>query len=699
MNTDIKAPVAKKVPHAIELHGSTIVDNYFWMRNLSDPDLMPHLQAENRFADDHMADTKQLQDKLYQEMRGRMEEADTSVPAKIGGWQYYSRTEAGKQYAVLCRRRDANAKEEIYLDINALAQGHEFYELGGTAISPDGNLLAYTYDNLGFRQYTLVVKNLVTGQILPVSTQRVTSLAWAADSKTLFFTTEDKTTKRSNQLYRITIDPNQRYSWFRRLFGWLWKRRNLQLVHEETDGFFNVNVSESRTGRFVYLTTSSLTTSEVSFIDAGKPDSDFRVIRERQPDVMYGVADDGKDFFIQTNKNALDGLLQKVPCDLSSPASEVLPHRPGIILRGIEVFADYLIVHESHNALPRVRIEDRHSGDVHYIAFPDAVYTVDSGTNAEFVTDTLRLHYQSMVSPPTVYDYDLKARKLTTLKVETVKGYDASLYHSERIFATVRDGTLVPMSLVYKKDLKRDGTRPCHLYGYGSYGISIPPTFSSERLSLLDRGVIFTIAHVRGGSEKGEQWRLDGKMKKKMNTFFDFIDCADHLVKLGYTSHDRLTIEGGSAGGLLMGAVLNLRPDIAKAALVEVPFVDCMNTMLDESLPLVVAEFEEWGNPKILADYEYMRQYVPYENIRAVSYPAMLVRTALHDSQVGYWEAAKYVAKQRELRTDKNPLLFKIMLETGGHSGASGRFDALKDVAYDYAFLLKQVADAAWNVA
>lgn len=670
----VAPPVAKKVPHVVSLHGQDVVDDYAWMRNLpvQDPDLIPHLEGENAHALSYMADTIDLQETLYQEMRSRIKEADQTVPARRGRWFYYSRTEEGKQYSITCRRSvKAGSPEEIILDVNVLAEGSSFFQLGSVAFSPSGNFVAYTYDNKGFRQYTLVVKNLRNGKVLDTTAERVTSVVWASDNKTLFYTSEDAVTKRSNRLYRHKVG-----------------NKGHELVWEEPDEFFGVHVSKTRTGAFIYLNTSSHTTASSAYIRADKPLSKFKQILPQQHMVTYEVDDDGKNFYILTNEQAKDFRLLKAPARSPSKWKEVLAHRPGIKIEGVDVFADYLIVFETDQGLGKIRIQKLSTGAVHYIDFPEPAYAVSGAANHEFDTAVYRFSYNSMVTPPSTFEYDLESRSTTVLKTQEVKGYDLTAYKCERIFATAADGTLVPVSLVYKGDLS--ASRKCHLYAYGSYGITIPTGFSSARVSLLDRGYVYAIAHIRGGGDMGETWRDDGKLRKKMNTFTDFIACAEHLIAKGYTSREQLSIEGGSAGGLLMGAVLNLRPDLFKAAIVDVPFVDVINTMLDETLPLTVAEFEEWGNPKVEDDYNYMRLYSPYENIQAAHYPAMLVQSAFYDSQVPYWEPSKYTAKLRATKLDSNPLIYKISLEAAGHGGKSGRFDALKDVAFEYAFLLKQ---------
>jgi oligopeptidase B len=670
----VAPPVAKKVPHVVALHGQNIVDDYAWMRNLptQDPDLIPHLEAENAHAVSYMADTVDLQEKLYQEMRSRIKEADQSVAAQRGRWFYYTRTEEGKQYSIYCRRGlKPGSPEQVILDVNELAAAVDFFEVETIALSPSGNFLAYLYDDKGFRQYKLVVKNLRSGKILATTAERVTSVVWASDNKTIFYTTEDAVTKRSDRVYRHKIGSKRH-----------------QLVCEEADEFFGVHLSKTRTGFFIYLSTSSHTTASVSYIRSNSPLSPFKEILPRKHMVDYEVEDDGKNFYILTNDDAKDYRLLKAPCRTPSKWQEVLAHRPGIKLDGVDVFANFLIVFETDQGLDKIRITKLSTGEVHYVDFPEPAYALSGAANHIFDSEVYRFGYQSMVQPPSTFEYDLNKRTTEVLKTQEVKGYDPSAYHSERVFATASDGTLVPISLVYKNQLEKP--RQCHLYGYGSYGISIPSGFSSARVSLLDRGYIYAIAHIRGGGDMGETWRDDGKLRKKMNTFTDFIACAEHLIAEGYTTREQLSIEGGSAGGLLMGAVLNLRPDLFNAAIVDVPFVDVINTMLDESLPLTVGEFEEWGNPKVEADYNYMRLYSPYENIHAAHYPAMLVQSAFYDSQVPYWEPSKYTAKLRATKLDTNPLIYKIMLEAAGHGGKSGRFDALKDVAFEYAFLLKQ---------
>jgi oligopeptidase B len=675
-NTALSAPVAPKVPHTTAIHNEELIDNYSWMRNSEDPLLLPHLQAENAFHDAYMADTQALQDTLYREMRSRIKETDSSVPYKRGKWLYYSRTEEGKQYPKHCRKLDRRGSiEQVYLDVAELAAGLNFFQIGDLTISPSGNFLAYTVDTLGFRRYRLVVKNLRTGEILSDTAERVTSVVWAKDNKTLFYTTEDETTKRSDLLFRHRVGQQEHVR-----------------IFEEKDELYRLYLAKTRVGEFVYLYSASHETAEVSTIPADKPLSSFTVILPRKDKVRHSVLEDGKGYFyIATNDGAKNFKLVKTPVAKTSPENwhEIVGNRDHVLLTDLDVFDKHLVVYEKEGGLARIRVQDLESGYIHRVKFTEPAYSVEAGNNAEFKTKTLRLHYSSLVSPASTIAYDLESQKREVLKVVEVPGFDSSLYKSERIFATAPDGTQIPISLVYKKELKLDGGRHLHLYGYGSYGHAIDPSFGSNRFSLIDRGMIYAIAHIRGGNDLGEHWHDQGKLMEKMNTFTDFIACAQHLIAQKYTT--KITIEGGSAGGLLMGAVANLRPDLFHAVVSSVPFVDVINTMLDKTLPLTVGEYIEWGNPENEAAFRYIRTYSPYENIERKNYPAMLVRTALHDSQVGYWEPAKWVAKLRELKTDNNPLLLHVELKEGGHGGASGRFDYLREVASVQAFILKQL--------
>ena len=676
-NISIKPPVARKSPKTTTVHGDTLVDDYYWLREKSSPEVTSYLEAENAYTDAMMKATEPFQDALYKEMLGRIKETDVNVPYKNGAYFYYSRTEKGKQYPILCRKHGGlSAAEEVYLDLNELAIGQKFLGLGATAVSDDGNLLAYSIDTNGFRQYKLQIKDLRTGNVLGDSAERVTSLAWARDNQTVFYTTEDATTKRSNQLYRHRLGA-----------------AGTDLIFEEKDELFNIEAARSRSKAYIFVTSDSFDASEVRAIAADRPAEVPRVLLPREPKHRYYADHHGDSFYIRTNEGAKNFRLIAAP--VSDPAKknwrEVIPHRKDVMLADVDFFADYYVAYERKDGLPRLRAVEFATNESRDIEMPEPVYGVFPAAGPEYDTTVFRFNYVSFTTPSSVYDYDMRTRKRELLKqMEVLGGYNPALYQSERVFAAAADGTRIPVSLVYKKDLQRNGKRPMLLQGYGAYGISSSVNFSTPRLSLLDRGVIFAIAHIRGGGEMGEEWHDGGKMMMKKNTFTDFIAAAEHLIGQKYTASDRLIITGGSAGGLLMGAVLNMRPDLFKAAVVYVPFVDVMNTMLDESLPLTVGEFQEWGNPKVKAEYDYMRSYSPYDNIEAKKYPTILVRTSFNDSQVMYWEPAKYVARLRATKTDSNPLLFRIKLGGGGHGGASGRYDALKDTAFDYAFLLGQ---------
>ncbi len=675
-STPSQPPVAKKVPKTGTLHDDTRVDNYYWLREKSNPEVTAYLNAENVYTDALMKPTEAFQGTLYKEMLGRIKQTDLTVPYHLGKYFYYSRTEEGKQYPIHCRKRDeANAREEVTLDLNELARGHKFLGLGAYSVSDDGNLLAYTLDTTGFRQYTLHVKDLRTGQLFPEQIERVDAAMWAQDNRTLFYVTEDPVTKRSDKFFRHTLGSDKS-----------------DLVYEEKDELYDLSADRSRDKQFVFVTSASKTTSEVRFIPTDKPTSAPQIISPRQTDHEYYADHRGDSFYIRTNDNAKNFRVMTAPVNDPRKANwrEAVAHNPKVKLDDIDLFSNYLVISERENGLQYARIVDLRNNKAQRVEFTEPVYALAGEPNPEFNTNQFRFRYQSLVTPPSVFDYNMQTHERKLLKqTEVLGGYDATRYTSERVFATASDGTRVPVSIVYKKGTKRDGRSPLLLYGYGSYGISIPDTFSSSRLSLLDRGFTYAIAHIRGGGELGEEWRDAGKMMQKRNTFTDFISVAEHLIKEKYTTRDRLVIQGGSAGGLLMGAVTNMRPDLFKVVIAQVPFVDVINTMLDASLPLTVGEYLEWGNPNERAAYQYMKSYSPYDNIEAKEYPTMLVKTSLNDSQVMYWEPAKYVAKLRATKTDTHPLLFKVNMGAG-HGGASGRYDALKDLAFDYAFMLGQ---------
>ena len=676
-------PVARKVPTVDVVHGEVRQDDYFWLRQKDDPEVVAHLEAENAYTDAVVKPTAPFQEALYREMLARIKEDDQTVPYRRGRHFYYSRTETGKQYPIQCRRAERlDAPEEVTLDLNVLAEGHPFLSLGVYAVSDDGDLLAYSLDFTGFRDYTLFVKDLRTGALLSDRIDRVGAVAWSGDPATFFYVTEDDA-KRPYRLWRHRLGA-----------------ATDDLVDEERDELFRLHVWRARSRRWLFAASGSFTATEVRCLPAASPGGAWRLLLPREPDheyhVEHGLGPDGDVFYIRTNGGGRRNFrLVATPVDDPRPARwvELIPHRDDVMLEDVDVFAGHYVVHERENGLIRLRVTDLASGASHHVAFPEPTYEVDAEMNAEFLTSRYRLRYQSLVTPPSVFDYDVVARELSLLKrTEVLGGYDPARYRSERVFATAADGVRVPISLVTRTD-RPPGPGPLALAGYGAYGIPYPVNFSSTRLSLLDRGLTVAIAHVRGGGELGKPWHDAGRMLAKRNTFTDFVACAEFLVRAGYTAPDRLVIEGGSAGGLLVGAVLNMRPELFHAAVLRVPFVDVINTMLDTSLPLTVGEFEEWGNPKIRAHYEYMKTYCPYTNVAPQRYPAILVRTALHDSQVMYWEPAKWVAKLRATRTGDGALLFKINM-AAGHGGSSGRYDALRELAFDYAFILTTLGRA-----
>ncbi|HEY6553568.1 MAG TPA: S9 family peptidase [Vicinamibacteria bacterium] len=672
-----KPPVAKKIPKVDEVHGDRRVDDYFWLRDKKNPDVAAYLEAENSYADAVMKPTVPFQEALYKEMLARIKETDVNVPYRKGGFWYYSRTEQGKQYPIHCRKAGSlEAAEAITLDLNQLAMGQKFMSLGAYAVSDDSNLLAYSTDNTGFREYTLYVKDLRTGAVKETVAEKAGSVAWAADDKTLFYSVEEQETKRPYRIYRHVVGTDQH-----------------DLVYEEKDEAFNAGVWRTRSLRYLVISVGSHTTSEARYLPADQPAGEWRLVAPRIAEQEYDIDHHGDSFYIRANDTGRTYRLVKAP--VGSPGreswQEVVPTRPDVMLEGTDFFKSHYVLFERESGLPQLKVVDFASGASHRIAFPEPTYSASPGANAEFDTTTFRYTYQSLVTPSSTFDYDMEKRTSKLMKqVEVLGGYDPARYRSERLFATARDGVKVPVSLVYRKDLVKDGKAPIYLYGYGSYGFALPITFSSNRLSLLDRGAVFAVAHIRGGGDLGKPWHDEGRMLKKKNTFTDFIACAEFLLSEQYGSKDRLVIEGGSAGGLLMGAVTNLRPELWKAVVSKVPFVDVVNTMLDENLPLTVGEFEEWGNPKRKDEYEYIKSYCPYTNLAARAYPTILVKTSFNDSQVMYWEPAKYVARMRTLKTDQNPLILKTNM-AAGHGGASGRYDALREAAFDYAFILTQM--------
>jgi oligopeptidase B len=676
-----RPPVARTIAHVDTTHGDVRVDNYFWLRDdqRKDTAVINYLEAENRYAEAMMAHTAQLQERLYQEMRGRIKEDDLSVPERIGEYYYYERTEAGKQYPIYARKKGSlDAPEEVMLDLNQMAEGKRYLDVGNYEVSPDGRLLAFLVDTSGAERPTLMVKDLSTGRLLPDRIDSVNySLAWAADNRTLFYGTSDA----ANRPWRV----------WRHVLG-TDRAADVKLA-EEPDELFRVGVRLTKDRRYLLIAHTSFNAAEYRFLDAATPTGEWRLIRPREAGVEYSVEHHGGRFLIRTNEGAVNFKLVEAP--VADPRREiwrdVVPASDSVLLDGFDVFRNFLVLYQRSNAQRSIRVVKAATGESHVISFPEPVYTVRGGGNPEFDTDTLRFVYTSLVTPQSVYDYDMERRTRVLRKAtEVVGGYDPSRYGTERTWARAPDGVMVPLSIVYRKPLERDGRRPLLLYAYGSYGSSTDPTFSSNLLSLLDRGVVYAVAHVRGGQEMGRWWYDQGKLLNKKNTFTDFIAAAEYLVRERYTASDRLAIRGGSAGGLLVGAVLNLRPDLFRAAVADVPFVDVITTMLDASIPLTAGEWLQWGDPREPEAYRYMKSYSPYDNVERKDYPAILVTAGLNDPRVGYWEPAKWVARLRAMKTDGNPLLLRTNMGAG-HGGSSGRYDALREQAFRYAFILDQL--------
>ncbi|MCY0913654.1 S9 family peptidase [Massilia antarctica] len=674
-------PVAAKAAWQETRHGEVVTDDYRWLQKKEDPKVIAHLNAENAYTEAMTSDIAPLSDKLFAEIKGRMQEVDLSVPARIGKYYYYNRFEAGKQYPINCRRLaganlayDDKALEEILLNQNELAEGQKFFAVAGTFISPDESLLVYTTDTTGYRQFDLHVKDLKTGKLLADSVPRVNSVAWALDNKTIFFTQEDATTKRSDRLFRMTLGA-----------------KPVEVYHEPVEQF-NVQVEASRDRKFIVLDIGATDTSEVRMLPADQPNGKFRSVLGREKGHRYNVEHRNGELFITTNKDAKNFRIVRAPLATPGPKfwKELVKHDPAVMVREVDAFRDFLVVMEKSNALNRARIYSFKTKSWKTVQFDDPVYMATRMGTPAWDATSYRMAYQSPVTPSTVLDVDMASGERTVLKrTEVVGGYDPTRYESKRLWVAARDGVKVPLWAVYKKGVKFDGAAPLLLYSYGSYGIPTEAGFSISRISLLERGVIYVQAHIRGGTDMGEAWHDDGMLMKKKNTFYDFIDAADYLVKEKWTRPNRLIIQGGSAGGLLMGAVVNMRPELFHAVHAAVPFVDVMNTMMDASLPLTTGEYLEWGNPTEKAAYDYMRSYSPYDNIERKAYPAMLVTTGLNDSQVMYWEPAKYVAKLRAYKTDSNPLLLKTNMGAG-HGGASGRYNAVKEGAFNMAWMLSQ---------
>lgn len=669
-------PVAKREAKTGEMHGHKLLDPYFWLRDKENKEVIRYLNEENRYTELVMKDTEEMQKKLFEEMKSRIRETDLSVPEKIGSYLYYSRTEEGKQYRIHCRRLDkADALEEIIFDENKYAQGKPYFSLGVLKISPDHNLLAYSVDYSGAEKFELHILNLSTSFEFPeVIASTTYGMAWAEDNKTIFYTLMDET-GRADRIMKHQIGKPVEED---------------KLVYQEPDGQFWTGVGKTRDRRYIMISSSSSTTSEVRFVDADKPDQEFKLFRPREKGIEYGLEHQNGYFYILTNEKAVNFKVMKTPVDAISPENWVafIDHRPDVLIDEFDTFVGHIVVIEREKGLKKMRYFDLRKKSFVPIAFSEAVYNVRLDANPEYDTNIVRYRYTSLTTPESVYDYNMETGTAELKKQYEVLGsFRSEDYISERIYATATDGTQIPVSLVHRKDQSK-GIAPLYLTAYGSYGSSFDPYFSSIRLSLLDRGFTYAIAHVRGGQEMGRPWYDDGKLLKKKNTFTDFIACAEHLISKNYTDNRSLVINGGSAGGLLMGAVANMRPDIFKIVIADVPFVDVINTMSDPSLPLVREEYEEWGNPNEKEFFEYMLSYSPYDNIKEQNYPLMLVTAGLNDPRVSYWEPAKFVARLRATKTDGNTLLLKTNMDAG-HSGASGRYDYLKEIAFEYAFIFK----------
>lgn len=679
LNNTIIAPRATKKAKKLVKHKDVRIDNYYWLNDKENPEVIDYLNAENGYTKQVMLHTEAFQNDLFEEMKGRIKEDDTSVPYKYNGYWYVTRYEKGQDYPIYSRKKESlDAPEEIIFNCNDMAKGFAFFNLGSISISPDNTMASFSTDTVGRRQYTIQIKNLVTGEIYSDKILNTTSSStWANDNKTLFYCVKDEVTLRSNKIFKHKLHSG---------------KKDLEVYHENDDTF-NTFVYKSKSKKYMIIGSSSTQTSEYRFVNADTPDGEFKVFQKRKRDLEYSIAHYEDSFYIIANGDgATNFKLQKTSETKTEKKfwKDVIPHRKDVLLEDIEIFKDYLVVNERENGLNNLRVMSWDGKEDYYLPFESETYTTYIGNNPDFDSDVLRYSYNSLTSPSSVIDYNLRTKKSEIKKEQEVLGgkFNKENYESKRIWATARDGVKVPISLVYKKGVKLDGTSPLLQYAYGSYGSTIDPSFSSVRLSLLDRGFIYAITHVRGGEYLGRDWYENGKLLNKLNTFYDFIDCSKFLIKEKYTSKKHLYAYGGSAGGMLMGAIINMNPELYRGILAAVPFVDVVTTMLDDSIPLTTGEYDEWGNPNKLEFYNYMKSYSPYDNVESKAYPNMLVTTGLHDSQVQYWEPVKWVAKLRELKTDSNILLLHTDMDSG-HGGASGRFESLKEVALEYAFLLE----------
>ncbi|MDA0176707.1 Protease II [Mesoflavibacter sp. HG96] len=677
-STSLKAPIAKKIPKTLTIHNDQRIDDYYWLNQREDKDVLNYLTEENNYTEAVLKPTEAFQKSLFEEMKSRIKEDDQSVPYKFNGYWYITKFEEGKDYPIYTRKKETlDAKEEILFDCNLLAKDHAYFKLGGFSVSEDNTLATFSVDTVSRRQYTIFVKNLITGEVYNDKIENTTgSSTWASDNKTIFYAKKDPVTLRSDKIFRHQLGDSS---------------DNDKLVFEEKDDTFYTYVYKSKSRKYIIIGSSSTQTSEYQILPANQPTNQFKVFQPRVRDLEYSIAHYNDSFYIITNKDkATNFKVQKTNenSTLKENWVDVIPHRQDVLIEDIEIFKDYLVVNERKNGLNQLRIISWDKKEDYYLDFKSETYTANIGNNPDFDSQFLRYTFNSLTNPSSVIDYNFKTKEKTVKKEQEVldSNFDKNNYTSKRVWATARDGVKVPMSIVYKKGIKLDGTNPVLQYAYGSYGSTIDPYFSTIRLSLLDRGFIYVISHIRGSEYLGRPWYEDGKLLKKMNTFTDFIDCSKYLIENKYTSPKHLYAMGGSAGGLLMGAIINLNPELYNGVIAAVPFVDVVTTMLDDSIPLTTGEYDEWGNPNKEIYYNYMKSYSPYDNVQPINYPNLLVTTGLHDSQVQYWEPAKWVAKLRDQKTDKNLLLLKTDMDAG-HGGASGRFEALKEVALEYAFL------------
>lgn len=679
MSDKLQPPVAKIIPKTLEKHGDKRIDNYYWLNERENPEVIDYLNKENEYYQKSTAHTKQLQDELFLEMKGRIKEDDSSVPYLYNGYYYITRFEKGKDYPIYSRKKGSlDAKEEIMFDCNEMAKGHAYFNLSGISVSEDNKWVAFGVDLVSRRQYTIQIKNLQTGEILPVKLENTTGgSTWAGDNKTLFYTRKDAQTLRSDKIYKHTLGTDASTD---------------TMVFHEKDDTFNTFVYKEKSKKYLVIGSSSTLTSEYQILDAKNPNGEFKIFQKRTRGLEYSISHYGDSFYIVTNKDkATNFKLMKTPETATAAENwtDLIGHRKDVLLEGIEIFKDYLVVEERSNGLNKIQIRPWNGKGEYYLPFESETYTAYTTTNVDFDTEILRYGYQSLATPSSVIDFNMRTMEKKVLKEQEVLGgkFDKNNYIEERVWATAADGTKVPISIVYRKGIKKDGKNPLLLYAYGSYGATMDPYFSSTRLSLLDRGFIYAIAHIRGGEDLGREWYENGKLLKKINTFTDFIDCSKFVIAKKYTSPEHLYAEGGSAGGLLMGAIVNMNPELYNGVIAQVPFVDVVTTMLDDTIPLTTGEYDEWGNPNDKKYYDYMLSYSPYDQVKAQAYPNMYVSTGLHDSQVQYWEPAKWVAKLRVMKTNDKQLFLDTNMDAG-HGGASGRFEALKELAKELAFLL-----------